>query len=68
MLTIESVDATHAGLYNCTASNTAGVASHTTELIVKGAITTAHINVILLSNSLHFLTLRSGFIFLNILS
>lgn len=37
VLTIESVDAKHAGLYNCTASNGAGVASHSTELIVKGA-------------------------------
>lgn len=37
VLTIESVDAKHAGQYNCTASNAAGVASHITELVVKGA-------------------------------
>lgn len=37
VLTIESVDAKHAGLYNCSASNAAGVASYTTELVVKGA-------------------------------
>lgn len=42
VLTIESVDANHAGLYNCTASNVAGVASHTTELIVKGANNETH--------------------------
>lgn len=37
VLAIESVDANHAGVYNCTARNAAGVASHTTELVVKGA-------------------------------
>ncbi|XP_063893548.1 cell adhesion molecule Dscam1 isoform X17 [Helicoverpa armigera] len=35
VLTIESVDATHAGLFNCTASNAAGIVSHTTDLVVK---------------------------------
>ncbi|KAI8422223.1 hypothetical protein MSG28_006118 [Choristoneura fumiferana] len=35
VLTIESVDAKHAGLYNCTATNAAGTASHATELVVK---------------------------------
>lgn len=38
VLTIESIDAKHAGWYNCTASNAGGVVSHVTELIVKGAI------------------------------
>lgn len=37
VLTIESVDATHAGQFNCTASNAAGTVSHTTDLVVKGA-------------------------------
>lgn len=37
VLTIESVEAKHAGLYNCTASNAGGVVSHATELVVKGA-------------------------------
>lgn len=44
VLTIESVDAKHAGLYNCTAANAAGVASHTTELVVKGA-NNNHLNI-----------------------
>ncbi|KAJ2950045.1 hypothetical protein O0L34_g11384 [Tuta absoluta] len=35
VLTIESVEAKHAGVYNCTASNAAGVASYSTELVVK---------------------------------
>ncbi|XP_059046524.1 cell adhesion molecule Dscam2 isoform X41 [Achroia grisella] len=34
-ITIESVDAKHAGVYNCTASNAAGISSLTTELVVK---------------------------------
>ncbi|XP_060803952.1 cell adhesion molecule Dscam2 isoform X9 [Amyelois transitella] len=34
-ITIESIDGSHAGIYNCTARNAAGVTSHTTELIVK---------------------------------
>lgn len=37
VLTIESLEAKHAGLFNCTATNAAGVASHITELVVKGA-------------------------------
>lgn len=37
VLTIESVDAKHAGVFNCTATNAAGVASHISELIVRGA-------------------------------
>lgn len=60
VLTIESVDATHAGLYNCTASNAAGVASHTTELVVKGPNNTTY-NVILLSKSSYLIYLRSSF-------
>lgn len=36
VLTIESVDARHAGLFNCIATNVAGVASHATQLVVKG--------------------------------
>ncbi|XP_052739488.1 cell adhesion molecule Dscam2 isoform X28 [Bicyclus anynana] len=35
VLTIESVEAKHAGLYNCTASNAGGIVSHDTELVVK---------------------------------
>ncbi|XP_069356513.1 cell adhesion molecule Dscam1 isoform X39 [Maniola hyperantus] len=35
VLTIESVEAKHAGSYNCTASNAGGVVSHATELVVK---------------------------------
>nr|XP_037870601.1 Down syndrome cell adhesion molecule-like protein Dscam2 isoform X14 [Bombyx mori] len=35
VLTIESVDAKHAGVFNCTATNAAGVASHISELIVR---------------------------------
>ncbi|XP_053612843.1 cell adhesion molecule Dscam1 isoform X29 [Plodia interpunctella] len=34
-ITIESIDGSHAGTYNCTARNVAGIASHTTELVVK---------------------------------
>ncbi|CAF4862530.1 unnamed protein product [Pieris macdunnoughi] len=35
VLTIESIAASHAGLYNCTATNAGGVVSHTTELVVR---------------------------------
>ncbi|CAG4948443.1 unnamed protein product [Colias eurytheme] len=35
VLTIESIAATHAGVYNCTAKNAGGVVSYTTELVVR---------------------------------
>ncbi|CAK1540555.1 unnamed protein product [Leptosia nina] len=35
VLTIESIAGTHAGLYNCTATNAGGVVSYSTELVVK---------------------------------
>lgn len=37
ILSIEPVDATHAGLFNFTVNNAAGIVSHTTNLVVKGA-------------------------------
>lgn len=36
ILSIESVAARHAGFYTCSASNKAGAASHTSQLIVNG--------------------------------
>jgi len=43
-LTIESVAARHAGEYSCTASNTAGTATHSSVLSVNGTLVHFRIN------------------------
>ena len=52
LLSIESVDYTHSGVYTCRAENPAGVTAYSAELLVNGKLSSKSLEIFYLQNRL----------------